>query len=124
MIGKPVKIGFLEDANQEYNSLNLIVKKQIQEGKENTPEMQLLKSANQKIDFIRADPFYGDQVQKDLIPREYKLKYNVKNVWRVELTGYWRMLYTIRGDDVEIICFILDIIDHKEYDKLFGYEKM
>ena len=40
-----------------------------------------------------------------------------------ELTGYWRMLYTIKGDQIEIICFVLDILDHKSYDKIFGYRK-
>ena len=32
------------------------------------------------------------------------------------------MLYTIKGDQVEIVCFILDIIDHPEYDKKFKYK--
>jgi len=31
------------------------------------------------------------------------------------------MLYTIKGDQIEIVCFVLDIIDHKEYNKKFGY---
>jgi hypothetical protein len=57
---------------------------------------------------------------KVLIPKEYAEKYQTSNLWSVELTNYWRMLYTIKGDQVEIICFILDIMDHKEYDKLFG----
>jgi len=33
------------------------------------------------------------------------------------------MLYTIKGNDVQIICFILDILDHNDYDKKFGYKK-
>jgi len=40
-----------------------------------------------------------------------------------ELINFWRMLYTIKGDQIEIICFILDIMNHKEYDKKFGYRK-
>ena len=43
---------------------------------------------------------------KNLIPKDY----DVQNLWRVELSGYWRMLYTIKGDQIEIICFVLDIL--------------
>jgi hypothetical protein len=39
----------------------------------------------------------------------------------VELTGFWRMLYTIKGDQIEILCFVLDILDHRDYEKRFGY---
>ena len=60
---------------------------------------------------------------KPIVPKEYILKYNAKNLWGVELINYWRMLYTIKGDQIEIICFILDIINHKVYNKKFGYHK-
>ncbi len=83
----------------------------------------MLKSINQKRNFVKANPFYGDNIAKDQIPKDYLIKYNAKNLWRVELTNYWRMLYTIKGDQVEIICFVLDIVDHQEYDKKFGYKK-
>ena len=81
--------------------------------------MQLLRSIKQKSELIKANPFYGDNIEKKKIPRNY----NVKNLWRVELSRYWRMLYTIKGDQVEIICFVLEIVDHKRYNKLFGYKK-
>jgi len=81
--------------------------------------MQLLRSIKQKADFIKANPFYGDNIPKDRIPKSC----NVQNLWVVRLSGYWRMLYTIKGDQVEIICFVLDIIDHNKYNKKFGYRK-
>lgn|SRR3989338_11004913 len=114
-----VRIILLDEADQEFKRLNEVVGKQIREGKENTDEMQLLKSIKQKIEFIRANPFYGDSIQKNLIPASY----NVQNLWRVELSQFWRMLYTIKGDQIEIMCFILDIVSHKDYDKKFGYKK-
>ncbi len=33
------------------------------------------------------------------------------------------MIYTVKGNQAEIINFILDIIDHPTYDKKFGYKK-
>lgn len=78
---------------------------------------------NRKIELIKANPHYGDSVQKKLIPREYVSKYGVNNLFRVELPRYWRMLYTLAEGEskVEIIAFVLDVIDHREYDKKFGY---
>ena len=122
-MNKPIRVILLGEADFEYKKLNEIVGQQIKESKENTEEMQLLRSIRQKIDFVKANPFYGDNIAKGLIPKEYIIRYDAKNLWRVELTNYWRMLYTIKGDQVEIICFVLDIIDHKEYDKKFGYRK-
>ena len=118
-MNKPVRIILLDEAETEYKRLNEIVGQQINEDKQNTEEIQLLRSIKQKRDFIKANPFYGDNIPKKQIPKSY----NVQNLWRVELTGYWRMLYTIKGDQIEIICFILDILNHKQYDKKFGYRK-
>lgn len=91
----------------------------MKESKENTSEMQLLNSINQKIELVKANPFYGDNIEKKKIPQIY----NVQNLWRVGLSQFWRMLYTIKGDQIEILCFVLDIMDHKRYDKIFGYKK-
>ncbi len=119
-MNKTVRVILLDEADREFKRLNELVGKQFKEGKENTSEMQLLRSIRQKRDLIKTNPFYGDNIEKRKIP---KLHYDVQNLWRVELTSYWRMLYTIKGDEVQIICFVLDIIDHKRYDKLFGYKK-
>lgn len=121
-MNKLVKVILLDEADSEYNKLNEIVGQQIKDGKDNTGEMQLLRSIKQKVDFIKANPFYGDNISKALIPKEYIIRYNAKNLWRVELTNFWRMLYTIKGDQIEVICFVLGILDHKDYDKKFGYK--
>src|SRR3989344_6204292 len=122
-MNKPVRVIFLDEADSEYKRLNDIVGQQLIEGKENSEEMQLFRSIKQKVEFIKANPFYGDNVPKAIIPREYIIKYNAKNLLRVELTNFWRMLYTIKGDQIEVICFILEITDHDRYNKIFGYKK-
>ena len=116
---KPVRAIIINDARIAFNRLNEVVGIQLKEGRENSTEMQLLRSIKNKINLIKENPFYGDNIKKQLIPKIY----NVPNLWRVEISNYWRMLYTIRGDEIEIICFILDIIDHSKYNKLFRYRK-
>lgn len=118
-MNKQVRVILLDAADKSYKRLNFIVGEQVQNGKDNTQEMQLLKSIKQKIEFIKTNPFYGDSVKKELIPKEY----NASNLFRVELSQFWRMIYTIKGDNVEVICFILDIISHPDYNKRFGYRK-
>jgi len=122
-MNKPVKIILLDEADDEYKHLKETVEEQMKEGKESTFEVQLLRSIKQKTEFVRTNPFYGDNIPKKQIPKEYVVKYKADNLWRVELINFWRMIYTIKGDEIEIICFVLDLMDHKRYDKKFGYRK-
>ncbi|MBI4146956.1 hypothetical protein HY489_06505 [Candidatus Woesearchaeota archaeon] len=116
---KPVRTIMQGQAKESFENLNKIVGEQITKGMQNSDEIQLLNSIKQKIELVKQNPFYGDNIKKQLIPKNL----SVPNLWRVELSQFWRMLYTIRGDNIEIICFILHIIDHPTYDKLFGYKK-
>src|SRR3989344_8447424 len=104
MLGKLVRVIFIGEALEAFKKLNEIVKMQTESKKEGTFEIKLLDSIKKKVDFIKNNPFYGVNIKKELIPE----RYHVPNLWRVELTQFWRMLYTIRGDELEIVCFILD----------------
>lgn len=82
----------------------------------------ILDSFNRVRDVLKENPQYGDPIAKDLIPKEFK-KAGIQNLYRVELSNYWRALYTLEGNKVEIFLFVLSIVDHKEYNKLFKYKK-
>jgi hypothetical protein len=81
---------------------------------------------NKKTELIKANTHYGSPISKEKIPREYIDKYGITNLFHVELSNYWRMLYTLTNDEaeIEIIAFVLDIIGHQEYDRKFGYRKL
>ena len=118
-MSKPIRVILDGDAKTEFKRLSEVVAQQIKEGKENSQEMQLLNSVNQKLGFIKSNPFYGDCIPKRLLPPEYK----VSSLWRVELSNFWRMLYTLKGDQKETIAQVIDILDHDSYNKKFGYKK-
>ena len=80
----------------------------------------LLKSIERVRDILKENPQFGNPIKKKMIPKSFK-KIGINNLYRVELSNYWRMLYTIEGNQVEILLFVLSIMDHKEYNKLFGY---
>lgn len=54
----------------------------------------LLNAFLHKVELIKRDFQYGQPIAKNLIPSEYKTKYGITNLFRVELPLFWRMLYT------------------------------
>ena len=82
----------------------------------------LLKSIERIFEIIKKNPQFGDPLKKEIIPESFKNQ-GITNLYRVELSNFWRMLYTLEGNRVEILIFILSIVDHPTYDKLFGYRK-
>lgn len=117
---KDIKIKLVNEALEEFNRLNKISEDEIKHGIKNSFHQQLLKSVNSKIALIKADPQYGDHIPRNIMK---KSGLDVNNLWAVDLSNYWRMLYTITGNKIEIICFILKIFDHNKYNELFGYRK-
>lgn len=117
---KPIRVQLVGNAAEEFERLNKVVGGEQAKGIKNSEHQQLFKSIEQKIELVKANPQYGDSVPKALIQRS---GYNVSNLWVADLTGYWRMLYTLKGSKVEVLCFVIEIIDHGRYDKIFGYRK-
>ncbi len=120
--GKEVKIIFSEGAIEQYKELNRIVGKELQRGVNSSVHQSIFRSIERVKEWLKENPFVGDQIKKSQIPKYYIEKYEVTNLWRIELSNYWRLIYTIQSNEVEIIDFILDIVDHKDYDKIFGYK--
>jgi len=114
---KNVRVILSPDAEEVYKHLN-------EEAPKSKTEQTILNAINKKVELIKVNPHYGNPIAKKLIPQEYKDMYDVNNLFRVELPNYWRMLYTLTDGEskIEIIAFVLDVIDHPIYDKKFGYK--
>ena len=121
--GKPVKVIISGDAKVELEELNKVVGEEISRGITSSDHQTLLNSIKQKIEFLKDNPEYGLHIPKDRIPKEYVIKYDINNLWKANLSGAWRMIYTIRGSEVEIISLVLDILNHRDYEKKFGYRE-
>lgn len=86
-------------------------------------ERVMLTAILRKIEIIKQNPRYGQSISKRLIPREYIRKYSIKNLYRVELPFFWRMLYSLEDDGkITIIALVIDIFNHKQYNKKFRYK--
>lgn len=121
--GKQVKVIIVGQAKEDYAELSKVVGDEISKGVSGSEHQTLFNSIKQKIEFLKQNPEYGIHIEKKKIPVDYIRDYDATNLWKVNLSGYWRAMYTIRGSEVEIIAVILDILDHKKYDKKFGYRK-
>lgn len=120
---KTIRVILSANAKEQYQQLTKIVEQEQKKGISSSVHQAILRSITQKSDWLKQNPFAGDQVEKNKIPKDYIKEYDITNLWRIELTDYWRMIYTVKSDTVEIITFILDIVDHNEYNNIFKYKK-
>jgi hypothetical protein len=110
--GKDVRVQLRGQGRDAYIELKKRTDKEAQ---------SLLNSIHRVFEILKENPQFGDPIRKQLIPPKF-VEQGIQNLYRVELSNYWRMIYTIEGSHIEIFCFVLNIVDHKNYDKLFGYK--
>jgi len=107
---KEAKVAFIDKSLQElFNKL------------EDTNEKELLKFLHRAIKDLKENPFAGTQIRKNLIPKEYKIKYNIQNLWKYNLPNAWRLIYTIQNDEISVVCVLLEWMNHKNYERRFNY---
>ena len=106
---KPDKVVFIDQELE--NSFN--------EMQDNDP---IKKGIVRAIGFMKEDFSCGRNVKKELIPKRIIDKYKLNNLWIYDLPNGWRLLYSVTsGGEIEIIAAVLDWMDHKDYEKLFGF---
>ncbi len=131
MVEKRAVVKLLGDAKEAYIQLEKTSESEVTKGITNSFHQTLLKSINSKIEALKKDYDKAIHIPRNLVPQKYIVEYEVTNLWKVNLSGGWRMIYTLKqlqreNPKVEILSIwldVLDIIDHKEYDKIFGYRK-
>jgi hypothetical protein len=106
-------------ALEEYNKLKQIVKEEKAKGINSSENQSILRSIETKKEWLKENPLKGEVIKKEEIPRHL----DVDNLFKLRLSGFWRMLYTIRRNSIEIYCFILVIESHPDYNKRFGKRK-
>lgn len=85
-------------------------------------EKQLLHNLEKAVDELKENPFVGIKIPQKLWPKQYIKKYCINNLRKYDLPDGWRLIYTIKGNEIEIISVILEWFKHKDYEKKFGYK--
>ncbi|HII15471.1 MAG TPA: hypothetical protein HA362_04110 [Nanoarchaeota archaeon] len=86
-----------------------------------TEEKELYKQLVKAFEKIEKDAFSGRQIPKKQIPGFYYERYNVENLWKYNLPKAWRLIYTIKQEEIEVVSIILEWLSHKEYERKFRY---
>lgn len=126
---KHVSIKLLGDAKDAYLNLKKIAKEEQKKGISSSFNQTLLRSIEDKIAILKRDYDFGIHIPKDRIGKKYITQYEVTNLWKVNLSGGWRLVYTLKqpqreNTEIEILSIwldVLDIVSHEEYDKIFNY---
>jgi Txe/YoeB family toxin of Txe-Axe toxin-antitoxin module len=84
-------------------------------------EKQLHAFILRAIEDLKKNPFCGIRISNKQIPEEYLKKFDISNLWKYNLPNSWRLLYSIKGNDVEIVSMIVEWLDHKNYERRFHY---
>lgn len=71
---------------------------------------------------LESNAFCGIQIPKRLIPKEYVNKFGeLDNLWKYNLPNAWRLIYTVKRNEVVVLSIVLEWMNHKDYEKCFGY---
>ncbi len=119
---KHTLIKFDKKAYKEYIKLQKYVSKG-KSAREKPTYSQLLSSINIALRNIKVNPHFGDLIPRKYLSKAIVRKFGTDKILRVELIGFWRLLYTLIGDEVKIIAFVLEFMDHNKYNKIFGYKR-
>ena len=106
---------FSKEFSEEYTKL----KRRAESGRGEA--RYLVRIIDKGIAKLKRDREAGKRIPKRLIPRDYLVKYDVTNLWKLNLDRYWRMIYTIVGDEIRLVSIIIEVLNHKKYDRKFGY---
>ncbi|MBS3099494.1 hypothetical protein J4462_04740 [Candidatus Pacearchaeota archaeon] len=86
-----------------------------------TEDKKLYDWINRALDDLEENAFCGIRIQKRLIPKVYIEKYGIDNLWKYDLPKGWRLIYSVANGEVCVLSIILEWMDHKDYERRFGY---
>lgn len=68
---------------------------------------------------LLADCLHGEVVRKSAIPRALRERHGLENLYVEDLPAFWRLLYTVVRRAGERVVVVVEIVDHRAYDKWF-----
>lgn len=84
-------------------------------------EKELADRIDRAIALLKLYPFRNIKLPQELWPEQYTRKYGIRNLYKCNLSGGWRLIYTVESSKIEIVSILLEWLDHTEYNRRFGY---
>jgi len=85
-------------------------------------DKKLYKLLDRAFDDIKKDYTIGEKRPIKSIKKEFIKKWGLdetRNIWVYDLPSAWRLLYTIRKEEVIVLAIILDWMNHDAYMKIY-----
>jgi len=100
-------IGDVKDFNPVFSSLDR--------------KSALFKDVQGVIVNLHNDVTPGERIRYRLIPEYYKKRHEIDNAFHVYLPEGMRLIYSITIFQGEKTAFLMELTDHKSYDRRFNY---
>jgi hypothetical protein len=84
-------------------------------------DSHLRQIVDKALDVLKENMFAGQLIEKKKFPKIYIQKYGITNLYKYNLDRSNRLTYTLVADASGIAVVVLEILNHKEYEKRFGY---
>jgi hypothetical protein len=81
----------------------------------------LYKKVRETINDLKKDRIVGLRLKQKQIPQYYVKRHDINAVYKVDLPGYWRLIYGILVIHGERKALLMELFDHDKYNKRFGY---
>lgn len=78
----------------------------------------LYKALTRAFEDIMEKPSCGIPLKKYRVPKDLK-SLDINNLWKYDLPGGWRLLYSLAKGEIRIISLILEWCDHHTYEKKY-----
>ena len=87
-----------------------------------TEERRIDEGITKAFEELEKDAFSGIQIPKKLIPKYYEKRFGkIDNLWKYNLPNAWRLIHTIKREQVIVLSIILEWMSHKDYERRFKY---
>lgn len=87
----------------------------------NLTNQPLKKHIDNAMDVLKSKPNAGNSIQRNRWPEKYIIEHDITNLFRYQLPDGYRLIYTIMSESNKITCLLLEVFNHTEYAKRFGY---
>lgn len=81
----------------------------------------MYKATKEAIDVLRENMLAGKKVEKRKWPQVYAERYGIRNLFPMDLGRRFRLTYNIIAEGPKKIVCVIEVMDHRTYERRFGY---
>lgn len=84
---------------------------------------QIFKDIDKTIKELKKNKIVGTHLQRNKVPKYYIKKHDCNAYFKVVLPENWRLIYGVISINKEKHALLMEVFDHIDYNKRFGFMK-